>query len=342
MKTIYTLIAVLMLGVGVVGQTRIDIGISPSPATEAKFDGRCPVCVREGQRSTVVEGMVTSTAMGSLTFYDENGKRQYYDPNVTTAQYECSSRHRFSVSYGQGKSWIAESGVGASAKMSVALETPEDPARDPAADFPYIHCVVSRVTPATVFFKSCSHRFLPDIHARSHTQQWSKGGQFHLLEGQTGCTKLPSMRYRCERPEGTGEAVVKVDHVAQVKRAHAQTQKAIVASTEIKVPEKENAMLRDIQAQIDKLRDTYKLSEYERELKALAEIFESGRKTLDAKYKVEEFKKEAAPLADQGQTVIKFAMINVKLTEEQKSTMELVKDEKSGDWAWKPKAKAPQ
>ncbi len=156
--------------------------------------------------------------------------------------------------------------------------------------------------------------------------------------------KLPAFNYTSLGPPGgtRGTSVTPAGLWAEpVKYAHAQQKPpaAILPTTEIKVPEKENALLRDRQAQIDKLRETYKISEYEKELKALAEVFESGRRALDVKYKVEGFQKEAGPIGQQMQTIAQYAVIVAQLTEEQKANYDLVKDEKSGDWLWRPRPK---
>lgn len=60
-------------------------------------DGRCPVCRRGGKRSTVTVGISWTTAMGTMAYYDEDGKYHYFNPNTTTTSYECSNGHAFSV-----------------------------------------------------------------------------------------------------------------------------------------------------------------------------------------------------------------------------------------------------
>lgn len=75
---------------------------------DAHFDGRCPVCLGEGKRSTVIAGMVSTTLAYSSTVYDEDGKPRFVNPNTTTSNYDCSNGHRFSVRYGNGKQWITE------------------------------------------------------------------------------------------------------------------------------------------------------------------------------------------------------------------------------------------
>lgn len=60
----------------------------------------CPVCRREGQRSTVREMQTTVTLMNEVVLYDEQGHRQVLNPNVATTSYVCSRGHRF-----QEQSW---------------------------------------------------------------------------------------------------------------------------------------------------------------------------------------------------------------------------------------------
>jgi hypothetical protein len=61
------------------------------------FDGICPVCKKEGQKSTVTVGTCTSTLMfcGS-GYYDEQG--DFVPPsdcNHTSCSYRCSRGHEF-------------------------------------------------------------------------------------------------------------------------------------------------------------------------------------------------------------------------------------------------------
>lgn len=106
---------------------------------------------------------------------------------------------------------------------------------------------------------------------------------------------------------------------------------------EIKMPERENVLLKGLQAQVEKIREEYKLSEYDKEIKALDDLYRSSLKALEQKYKLEEVSKKLAPVNTQYEAIVKFAIIDAGLTDEQKTSMELFRDEKSGDWSWRPK-----
>ena len=66
------------------------------------FEGRCPVCIEEGKKSTVIPGVWNTTLMycGS-GHYDENG--QFHPPddcNTSSATFTCSNGHSFGVKQG--------------------------------------------------------------------------------------------------------------------------------------------------------------------------------------------------------------------------------------------------
>lgn len=54
---------------------------------------KCPTCVAEGKRSKVFVGPSTSTCMSGASFYDEDGRPHFHDPNTTTTEYRCSNDH---------------------------------------------------------------------------------------------------------------------------------------------------------------------------------------------------------------------------------------------------------
>lgn len=57
---------------------------------------KCPECVASDQKSTVRVGMSYSTCMGTQTYYDEDGKYHFHDPNSTSTNYSCSNGHSWS------------------------------------------------------------------------------------------------------------------------------------------------------------------------------------------------------------------------------------------------------
>ena len=54
----------------------------------------CPECLKQGLTSTLYtqNGGIT-TDMCVNTFYDENGKYHYHNPNVTSSEWHCSNGH---------------------------------------------------------------------------------------------------------------------------------------------------------------------------------------------------------------------------------------------------------
>jgi hypothetical protein len=63
-----------------------------------KFDGKCPVCVKEGKTSWVTAGVGTTTCLYYPPYYDEEGKYHHHNGNRTTIAHTCTNGHRFSVS----------------------------------------------------------------------------------------------------------------------------------------------------------------------------------------------------------------------------------------------------
>lgn len=83
-----TLLLCILLALTTQGQQPVDNA----------FNGRCPVCVSEGKRSEVYEGMSSGTLLATHSYYDADGKHHYVDPNIVTTRYSCSRGHRFTVS----------------------------------------------------------------------------------------------------------------------------------------------------------------------------------------------------------------------------------------------------
>jgi hypothetical protein len=71
----------------------------PSWPGDVKF---CPVCKLLGLKSVIIEGMTTSTAMGTISYFDEDGKYHYDNPNIYTTNYRCSLGHEWQESTRNG------------------------------------------------------------------------------------------------------------------------------------------------------------------------------------------------------------------------------------------------
>lgn len=54
---------------------------------------KCPVCVEEGERSTLTVGMSSTTLMWSQPWYDEDGVYHDHDRNTRSTAYRCSNGH---------------------------------------------------------------------------------------------------------------------------------------------------------------------------------------------------------------------------------------------------------
>ena len=59
---------------------------------------KCPECVKEGEKSTVVIGYGSTTDMGWQPYYDEDGEFHDHDPNWHGYNYRCSRGHEWYVS----------------------------------------------------------------------------------------------------------------------------------------------------------------------------------------------------------------------------------------------------
>jgi hypothetical protein len=59
---------------------------------------KCPKCVEEGVKSRVrLDSYSTSTLMCDHSFYDEDGKYHYHDPNKRSQGARCSNGHSFYI-----------------------------------------------------------------------------------------------------------------------------------------------------------------------------------------------------------------------------------------------------
>lgn len=56
---------------------------------------KCPVCIKEGERSTVSGGGGFVTSMPIHAFWDEDGKYHVHNPNERNWGYSCSRGHRW-------------------------------------------------------------------------------------------------------------------------------------------------------------------------------------------------------------------------------------------------------
>ena len=55
---------------------------------------KCPVCEREGLKSTISGGdYCTTTSMGWRSYWDEDGKYHNHDPNWRSQVLHCSNGH---------------------------------------------------------------------------------------------------------------------------------------------------------------------------------------------------------------------------------------------------------
>ena len=59
---------------------------------------KCPKCVELALKSILyTSGGCITTGMCPESYYDEDGKRHWHDPNGSTSTYECSNGHQVSV-----------------------------------------------------------------------------------------------------------------------------------------------------------------------------------------------------------------------------------------------------
>jgi hypothetical protein len=70
---------------------------------------KCPICEREGSKSTVTKGATWSTCMaGRPAYWDEDGVyHPYEDPNTHTTQLCCSNGHESTLHRRRGRKWLA-------------------------------------------------------------------------------------------------------------------------------------------------------------------------------------------------------------------------------------------
>jgi len=65
------------------------------------FQGKCPVCIENGETSTVTQegSWATTAAYCGEGFYDEAGQFHHPEPcNTSSASFKCSNGHVFGVS----------------------------------------------------------------------------------------------------------------------------------------------------------------------------------------------------------------------------------------------------
>ena len=66
---------------------------------------KCPVCVRDGERSRVQNdgaGSTTTMSMSDESYYDEDGAYHRHNPNISLYRYKCSNGHKFTWKYRSG------------------------------------------------------------------------------------------------------------------------------------------------------------------------------------------------------------------------------------------------
>lgn len=59
----------------------------------------CPICKKEGKKSTVQTGGIMSTLVGYTSWYDENGSLHHHDDNSRTTVGFCSNNHKFAYRF---------------------------------------------------------------------------------------------------------------------------------------------------------------------------------------------------------------------------------------------------
>lgn len=97
---------------------------------------KCPTCVAEGKRSKVFVGPSTSTCMSGASFYDEDGRPHFHDPNTTTTEYRCSNDHTWKETV-SAKCWCEEvsAEVAEEAPPAPILYTPDPSPQQPRSIF---------------------------------------------------------------------------------------------------------------------------------------------------------------------------------------------------------------
>ena len=68
-------------------------------------DGKmfCPQCQKEGLKSCVYEEGGTSTLVGFIAYYDEDGNYHKNDPNIHTLYYSCTQGHKWCIKKRNGE-----------------------------------------------------------------------------------------------------------------------------------------------------------------------------------------------------------------------------------------------
>ena len=56
---------------------------------------KCPFCIKENKKSFLQNLSGFTTLMCDDSFYDEDGKYHYHDPNKRSNKYSCSNGHQF-------------------------------------------------------------------------------------------------------------------------------------------------------------------------------------------------------------------------------------------------------
>jgi len=89
-------ILAILIGIGIV---RGEVNLLGRILIIDTWDHLCPVCKEHGLKSRVYEVGCMSTLLATHTWYDEEGRFHYENPNRTTCNYTCSNGHHFSQSF---------------------------------------------------------------------------------------------------------------------------------------------------------------------------------------------------------------------------------------------------
>lgn len=84
-----------------------DLGVSPlTPKISVTYYGsdpvKCPICIKEGKKSTLRLGIGRKTCKGTDSHYDEEGIYHHHDGNVTRGETRCSQKHKLDYICGTG------------------------------------------------------------------------------------------------------------------------------------------------------------------------------------------------------------------------------------------------
>lgn len=58
---------------------------------------KCPVCIEEGEKSTLRDLGGSSTLMYYAPYYDEDGVYHHHDGNMTSSMFACSRGHTVTI-----------------------------------------------------------------------------------------------------------------------------------------------------------------------------------------------------------------------------------------------------